>query len=212
MIRRPTSSALVSFCLSCTLSIFTPHRLTGTPPFQGRNVKEVIAKNKECKISFAEQHWNNVTAEGKDLVARMLAKDPAERISAQEALAHTWFTLEHTSTSYLFTALENMKKHRNENRFNVELIKPEFSMITCCPLIGNKLATSRESSSLLMTLTKNRRLSANIPFSFQLTTHAGMEEIKEVTFSFCPAIGHSKIPCLGTQIPGAEKSLLAQKH
>jgi serine/threonine protein kinase len=34
-----------------------------------------------------------VSDEAKDLVTRMLEKDPTKRISAEEALAHRWFTI-----------------------------------------------------------------------------------------------------------------------
>jgi serine/threonine protein kinase len=93
-----------------------------------------------------------VSPEGRDLAAKMLAKDPAERVTAKKALAHNWFTLEHTSNATLSDACENMKKYRDENRFNVQKIKPEFSMITCSPFIccSSKGVISRESSPLIL--------------------------------------------------------------
>ena len=122
------------------------NRLTGTSPFQGKSLHEVIAKNRECNIVFAESQWENVSPEGRDLAKQMLAKNPEDRISAKSALNHPWFTLENISASFLSSAQENMKKYNDENRFNVEKIKPEFSMITCSPMFSlNKSALSPHS-------------------------------------------------------------------
>ncbi len=112
---------------------------------------EVIARNKECNVSLSGPLWDHVSPEGRDLVSRMVAKSPEERISAKEALAHPWFTSEDINTSMLSSAYENMKKYSSdENRFNVGRIKPEFSMVTCSPLLSRRPATSRAASPLLL--------------------------------------------------------------
>jgi len=42
------------------------------------------------EIQFSTNSWAKVSEEGKDLVARLLVKDPESRMSAQEALQHPW--------------------------------------------------------------------------------------------------------------------------
>jgi len=44
------------------------------------------------EISFNHPVWNNVSAEGKDLISKLLAKDPKKRVSITEVLDHKWIT------------------------------------------------------------------------------------------------------------------------
>ena len=46
----------------------------------------------KCEIFFDNLVWSHISNEGKDLVHRMVEKDPAIRISAKDALNHPWFT------------------------------------------------------------------------------------------------------------------------
>ncbi len=120
-------------------------------PFHGKSYQDVLMKNKDGTVNFAQSHWAFVSSEGKDLVAKMVAKNPDDRITASQALAHPWFSLEHTSTCILSNAQENMRKYhnkQNENRFNVGKIKPEFSMVTCTPLLNSRFA-GRDSPLIL---------------------------------------------------------------
>ena len=122
--------------------------LTGASPFYGKNYHEVLMKNKESNIVFVEPFWKVLSPEAKDIAMRMTAKNPEERISAKDALKHPWFHVEHTESAGLATAQENMKKYNDKNRFNMEKIKPEFSMVTCSPLLGSKFAGSINSPML----------------------------------------------------------------
>ena len=119
--------------------------MIGTAPFIGKNVNEILSKNKECNIAFDSSLWTQISSEGLDLVKRMLDPNPATRITAKEALSHAWFTLEHISNSMLTIAQENMKKYCSEKVFNVEKIKPNFSMVTCSPLLGSRGAGLKDS-------------------------------------------------------------------
>eukprot|EP01022_Parablepharisma_sp_SALTPOND_P024908 TRINITY_DN560_c0_g1_i1.p1 TRINITY_DN560_c0_g1~~TRINITY_DN560_c0_g1_i1.p1 ORF type:complete len:914 (-),score=67.53 TRINITY_DN560_c0_g1_i1:1166-3907(-) len=121
--------------------------LTGVSPFHGKSYQDVLLKNKEGAVSLTQSHWTFVSKEAKDLVSKMVAKDPKDRCTASEALKHSWFHLEHTSSTLLSNAQENMKKYhnkQNENRFNVSKIKPEFSMVTCTPLLNSRF-TGKDS-------------------------------------------------------------------
>jgi serine/threonine protein kinase len=58
-------------------------RLTGKFVFSGKNYREILLKNKECLVPFPPQYWTNLTHEAKDLVKKMLEKDPKNRFSAE---------------------------------------------------------------------------------------------------------------------------------
>jgi len=68
--------------------------LTGIFPFKALNDEDLIKLNKECKINFSNEIWGKTNQEAKDLCMRMLEKNPEVRISAQEALEHSWINIE----------------------------------------------------------------------------------------------------------------------
>lgn len=96
-------------------------------------------------MTFNEDHWKPLSSEARDLVAKMLARDPNDRISAQEALNHPWFHIDHSQSGILASAQDNMAKYNAHNRFNLEKIKPEFSMISCTPLLNSRHGGGEQS-------------------------------------------------------------------
>jgi len=64
--------------------------LCGYEPFYGETEKELIKANKNAELEFPESEWGRISSEARDLVSRMLETDPKERITAKEALEHTW--------------------------------------------------------------------------------------------------------------------------
>lgn len=42
---------------------------------------------------FDRKHWKNITDDVKDLLKKMLDKNPKKRLSAGEILYHPWFKL-----------------------------------------------------------------------------------------------------------------------
>lgn len=74
--------------------------LTGKLPFwQNMSLKQVaslppyaiVAAVRTHDVSYPRATWAAVSAEAQQLVAAMLQRDPAQRITAAEALAHPWF-------------------------------------------------------------------------------------------------------------------------
>lgn len=51
--------------------------------------------------SFGDESWGSVSESAKGLVTRLLAQDPAERISAEEALEHPWLRGDSASSAPL---------------------------------------------------------------------------------------------------------------
>ena len=66
--------------------------LCGYPPFEGDNNKEIFRNVLKQPLTFDPADWNTISDAAKDLVSKMLEKDPAQRISAQQCLEHPWFS------------------------------------------------------------------------------------------------------------------------
>lgn len=64
--------------------------LCGTPPFNGPSDKHIKELVKKGVYNLEGGAWDQVNSQAKDLVKRLLTKDPTTRITAQEAINHPW--------------------------------------------------------------------------------------------------------------------------
>ena len=65
--------------------------LCGSPPFYGKNEKEIFKRILDGNFTFRHKIWNKISTEGKNLVLKLLQVNPTKRISAKEALEDVWF-------------------------------------------------------------------------------------------------------------------------
>ena len=168
-------------------------------------------KNKEGNVVFVEQYWKLLSEEAKDIAAKMTAKDPANRISAKEALLHPWFQVEHSSTTGLATAQENMKKYNDKNRFKMEKIKPEFSMVTCSPLLASKFAGVAAVNSPQLAAGNRNPFVAQSPMPIPSRLVKGEDAKKVTSFRrnlYIGRKGWTHVPEHNRQIRSAEKETL----
>ena len=80
-----------------SLGVITYILLAGYQPFRGddNNDEDDIKLRyaiHEGKVKFDEEFWSNVSDHAKDLVSALLTKKPEERITADDALNHPWFS------------------------------------------------------------------------------------------------------------------------
>ena len=64
--------------------------LSGTPPFNGKTNEEILMNVYSGSFTFRPKAFKNVSNGAKDLIARLLTKDPLYRITAQQAYMHPW--------------------------------------------------------------------------------------------------------------------------
>lgn len=64
------------------------------PVFEGKESKEVLKRNVDCNINFEAQIYQELPLEAVDLLKRMLAKQPGQRITAEQALEHPFVNRE----------------------------------------------------------------------------------------------------------------------
>ena len=67
--------------------------LCGSPPFYGKNEKEIFSKVIFGNYSFNQKIWTKISKEAKNLVEKLLEVNPSKRLSAKEALNHKWFKI-----------------------------------------------------------------------------------------------------------------------
>jgi len=65
--------------------------LVGYPPFYGETDEEIAEQVKTAEPDLSQERWHAISDQAKDLVLKLLVKDPTRRITAAEALGHTWF-------------------------------------------------------------------------------------------------------------------------
>jgi calcium-dependent protein kinase len=72
--------------------------LSGRPPFFSQNNQELCDLILSRPVAFRGKAWEFVSGCAKDLLDKLLTKDPAKRISARSALKHDWFRQESERT------------------------------------------------------------------------------------------------------------------
>ena len=82
-----------------TLCAFHPFDPDGTA-----SAEEMQAAIAACRYDFSDAAWSAVSGEAKDLIARMLARDPAARLSAAQVLEHPWLRAEASAAAVAHTA------------------------------------------------------------------------------------------------------------
>ena len=86
--------------------------LCGSPPFYGKNEKEIFKKIIDGNFTFRHKIWNKISTEAKNLVLKLLQVNPDKRLSAKEALEDVWF-----QKNINVNSLENNKKSSNYRLF-----------------------------------------------------------------------------------------------
>lgn len=65
--------------------------LSGSLPFDHESQKETIRMTLDDRLVFDLPCWDNVSSAAKDLITKLLIKDPKQRISLDSAMEHPWF-------------------------------------------------------------------------------------------------------------------------
>lgn len=64
--------------------------MNGTLPFDAEDLEVIVEKTVMEDLFLDGKFWSNVSEEAKDLLYRLLDKDPNYRISVKDALDHPW--------------------------------------------------------------------------------------------------------------------------
>ena len=97
--------------------------LSARPPFGGENDKEIMQNVAKGEYDLKSSPFNKVSKSCIDLIQKLLIMDPKKRISAQEALTHSWFKENKSKElfnqikdeSTLKKLLNNLKSYRSDS-------------------------------------------------------------------------------------------------
>ncbi|KAJ1414646.1 Serine/threonine-protein kinase, active site [Sesbania bispinosa] len=64
--------------------------LAGIPPFYGDSAADTFEAVVRANLRFPTRIFRSVSSSAKDLIRKMICRDPSRRISAEQALRHPW--------------------------------------------------------------------------------------------------------------------------
>lgn len=64
--------------------------LSGVPPFWDETEQGIFEQVLKGELDFISEPWPNISESAKDLVRKMLVRDPKRRLTAHEVLCHPW--------------------------------------------------------------------------------------------------------------------------
>jgi len=73
-----------------SIGVITYVLLCGFTPFYGDNQRQLFERILHAKYDFPSPEWDDVSATAKDFVSKLLVVNPADRLSAEQALTHPW--------------------------------------------------------------------------------------------------------------------------
>lgn len=67
--------------------------LTGCSPFGGDTKQETFCNISRCRLDFPDDLFEDVSEDARDLMRKLMVKDPNERLTVTECLQHSWFSV-----------------------------------------------------------------------------------------------------------------------
>lgn len=91
--------------------------LSGSLPFDHESQKETIKMTLNKKLEFDLPCWKDYSAECKDILVRLLDKDPSQRINLKNTMNHKWFDgmKDHNSISSASRAKRKITHSQNQS-------------------------------------------------------------------------------------------------
>ncbi|KAK7268166.1 hypothetical protein RIF29_20854 [Crotalaria pallida] len=77
-------------CDVWSAGVITYILLSGVPPFWDETEQGIFEQVLKGELDFVSEPWPSISESAKDLVRRMLIRDPKKRMTAHEVLCHPW--------------------------------------------------------------------------------------------------------------------------
>lgn len=97
--------------------------LSGTPPFWGRTHQEIFDKIRHARWSLNGRTWEFISPQAKDLVTKMLAQNPRDRITAEGILQHPWIRgFESVPSEPLVQSYHELRRFNARQKFKAAVL------------------------------------------------------------------------------------------
>lgn len=80
-------------CDCWSLGVIVYILLGGYSPFEEKSQAELFRRIRAGDFEFHEEFWHSVSEDAKDLICSLLTVNPKKRLTATQALSHTWMTV-----------------------------------------------------------------------------------------------------------------------
>ncbi|GAB2287527.1 Mitogen-activated protein kinase cpk1 [Dionaea muscipula] len=92
--------------------------LSGVPPFWAETEQGIFEQVLHGDLDFSSDPWPSISEDAKDLVRRMLVRDPRKRLTAHEVLCHPWIQVDGVAPDKPLDAavLSRLKQFRAMNK------------------------------------------------------------------------------------------------
>jgi len=93
--------------------------LCGYPPFGGETESKIFDGIRTGRFSFPAAEWQDISADAKNLIRKLLAMDPEARITADEALKHSWISGQAPKAELTLRSdlVNKLRGFRSQNKF-----------------------------------------------------------------------------------------------
>ncbi len=129
--------------------------LTGIAPFSGDSDAIILEKIRIGKYDMQLKELESVSSEVKDLLEKLLEKNPIERYNAIQALEHPWFKKLNIKSDIVETNIGNIK----ESIANIKKYNPELKLqhVVMAYLIHNipQLQSIKDTYKIFLTYDEN---------------------------------------------------------
>uniref|UniRef100_A0A7N0UCV6 non-specific serine/threonine protein kinase n=1 Tax=Kalanchoe fedtschenkoi TaxID=63787 RepID=A0A7N0UCV6_KALFE len=129
--------------------------LSGFPPFLAETDGGIFDAILNGKIDFESDPWPSISESAKNLVRRMLTRDPRKRITAAGVLEHPWITVdgEATDVPISISIVSRMKHFRSMNKFKQLILKVVAENLSVDDIAGLKAVFANMDSEMRGSIT-----------------------------------------------------------
>ncbi|KAK6147352.1 hypothetical protein DH2020_018264 [Rehmannia glutinosa] len=126
--------------------------LCGVPPFWGDSEQEIFEEVLCGDIDFSSGTWLNISESAKDLVKKMLVRDPKRRITAHQVLCHPWVQVDGVAHDKLLDSavLSRLMQFSDMDKLKKMTLRPGKGTLPSCAFLGRKQTQQRNSPIFYM--------------------------------------------------------------
>lgn len=176
--------------------------LTGFSPFGGETDSETFRNISKAQLDFPDELFEDVSPEAKDFIAKILVKNPAERMTAKEALKHPWLMnkkqiMTRVGCASCPSIIQNQQNKKNLRKYLSKSREALFEKV----ITASKQQQENLRKSALLKYNKTRRLCES---QMSLTSKTREKSLGDMSIS----LGRSKEKLYGLRCLSKSQEVL----